>query len=63
MMRTELLSHDFRDKWLRTKRYGDVFVSPVGMAWGIKRHGDKLKSSPVKIFPCDIVEVLKVRKE
>jgi hypothetical protein len=41
--------------WVNTEKYGEVYVSPGGIAWVVQRQGNKLESVSVKITKDDII--------
>ncbi len=45
-----------KEGWINTERYGEVFVSPGGIAWAVQRNGDRLDSVSIKITKEDITE-------
>ena len=42
--------------WVNTEKYGDVYISPGGVAWVVQQQGDKLESVAVQITKEDIIE-------
>jgi hypothetical protein len=44
--------------WHFTEKYGDVFVSPGGIAWVVERQGNKLESISVPLTKDDMVKKL-----
>lgn len=49
-----------REGWHNTEKYGEVYVSPGGIAWVVQRIGDRLQSIAVKLAPSDIVKTTAV---
>jgi len=45
-----------REGWHNTERYGLVFLSPGGIAWTVRRQGDRLANVPVKLAPGDLIK-------
>ena len=48
--------------WHSTERYGDVFVSPGGIAWAVQLVGDKFENISVKITHEDITAKLSAER-
>ena len=51
--------------WYRTAKFGDIFVSPSGRAWGVKIIGNKFENVVVDVRAADFIgqSVLERRKE
>ena len=51
--------------WHSTERYGDIFVSPSGRAWGVKIIGTKFENVVVDVRAADFIgqSVIERRKE
>ena len=41
--------------WHSTERYGDIFVSPSGRAWGVKIIGTKFENVVVDVRAADFI--------
>lgn len=48
--------------WHHTERYGDVYVSPGGIAWVVQQVGNELKSVSVSLTPADITKTPAVER-
>ena len=51
--------------WHRTAKFGDIFVSPSGRAWGVKIIGTKFQNVVVDVRAADFIgqSVIERRKE
>jgi len=49
-------SRKLPEGWVNTEKYGELYISPGGVAWVVQRIGDKLASVAVKITREDIIE-------
>ncbi len=51
--------------WHHTDKFGDIFVSPDGIAWAVRQNGDRLVNVAVKLNPSDITKttLLERRKQ
>jgi hypothetical protein len=48
-------AHKLPEGWHNTEKYGEVFVSPGGIAWVVQLVGSKLESVAVQLSPSDII--------
>lgn len=42
--------------WHHTDKFGDIFVSPDGIAWAVQQNGDRLVNVAVNLNSDDIVQ-------
>jgi len=55
-------SEKLPEGWHNTEKYGEVYVSPGGIAWVVQRHGDKLESVSAPLTKDDISSKTAVEK-